>query len=166
MDIDEIKEKVEYCMQTLREKDEDLIEIDVNERTITHKLAEYLQNQFTDYNVDCEYNRYEDNTKKLRSIKNRSLDLSNYKKYQIEQFIWEDKDALTIYPDIIIHERKSPYNNLLVIEVKKSSNNISKDLDIKKIEELMNPPYNYNFGLFLRIDLYNEIDDYYKWFIR
>ena len=148
LQIEEIKEKVEYSMQKLREKDIDLIDIDVNERTITHKLAEYLQNQFTDYNVDCEYNRYEDKTKKLRSLANRSLDTSNYKKDQIEQLIWEDKDALTIYPDIIVHERKTPYNNLLVIEVKKSSNNISEDLDIKKIEELMSPPYNYKYGLF------------------
>jgi len=64
MDIDGIKEKVEYCLQILREKDRDLLDIDVNERTITHKLAEYLQNQFPSYDVDCEYNRYEKDTKK------------------------------------------------------------------------------------------------------
>lgn len=165
MDIDGIKEKVEYCLQILREKDRDLLDIDVNERTITHKLAEYLQNQFPSYDVDCEYNRYEKYTKRIRSKKNRSLDISKFKKYQIENLIWEDKNALTIYPDIIIHKRKSPHNNLLVIEVKKSSNNIGEDFDIEKIEELMEPPYNYKFGLFLRIGLQNESDKY-KWFFR
>ena len=103
--------------------------------------------------------------KRIRSKKNRSLDISKFKKYQIENLIWEDKNALTIYPDIIIHKRKSPHNNLLVIEVKKSSNNIGEDFDIEKIEELMEPPYNYKFGLFLRIGLQNESDKY-KWFFR
>ena len=165
MDIDGIKEKVEYCLQILREKDKNLLDIDVNERTITHKLAEYLQNQFPSYDVDCEYNRYEKDTKRIRSIKNRSLDISKFKKYQIEKLIWEDKNALTIYPDIIIHKRKSPHNNLLVIEVKKSSNTIGEDFDIEKIKELMEPPYKYKFGLFLRIGLQNESDKY-KWFLR
>ena len=106
-----------------------------------------------------------DNTKKLRSRKNRSLDISKYKIDQIEKLIWEDKNAISFYPDIIIHKRKSPHNNLLVIEVKKSSNNRGEDFDIEKIEELMEPPYKYKFGLFLRIGLQNESDKY-KWFLR
>lgn len=165
MEIDEIKEKVEHCLRILRKKDQDLLDINVNERTITHKLAEHLQNQFTDYNVDCEYNRYEDTTKKLRSKKNRALDIRKLKISEVERLIWEDKDAVTFYPDIIIHTRRSPHNNILVIEVKKSSSKIGDDFDIEKIEELMNPPYNYKFGLFLKIGLHNERDDY-KWFPR
>ncbi|KKN46909.1 hypothetical protein LCGC14_0668140 [marine sediment metagenome] len=165
MDIDVIKDKIEYCLQILREKDQDLLDIEVNERTITHKLAEYIQDQFPNYDVDCEYNRYEKDTKRIRSIKNRSLDITKLKKYQIEKLIWEDKKALTIYPDIIIHKRKSPNNNLLIIEVKKSSNNKGEDFDIKKIEELMEPPYKYKFGLFLRIGIQNE-NNKCKWFPR
>jgi len=163
MEIDDVKEKVEYGMRLLRDNDQDLFEVNVNERTITHKLAEYLQNQFTDYNVDCEYNRYEDTTKKLRSIKNRVLDITNLKDSEVERLIGEDKEAITIYPDIIIHTRRRPYNNLLVIEVKKSSSNIDKDFDISKIKELMKPPYNYKYGLFLMIDLENVRTDY-EWF--
>ncbi|MBA7694558.1 hypothetical protein ES703_103169 [subsurface metagenome] len=163
MEIDDVKEKVEYGMRLLRDNDQDLFAVNVNERTITHKLAEYLQNQFKDYNVDCEYNRYEDATKKLKSIKNRVLNIRNLKTYEIERLIWEDKDSITVYPDIIIHTRRRSYNNLLVIEVKKSSNNIDKDFDISKIKELMKTPYNYKYGLFLMIDLENVRTDY-EWF--
>ncbi len=30
---------------------------DVSELSISHKLAEYIQPRFSEYNVDCEYNR-------------------------------------------------------------------------------------------------------------
>ena len=55
---DEIKGIIKCCLQKLRKLDKDLLDINVNERTITHKLAEYLQKHFPEFNVDCEYNRY------------------------------------------------------------------------------------------------------------
>jgi hypothetical protein len=63
--IDEIKEKVKYCLLKLKRRDKYLLEKDLNERTITHKLATYLQEQFQELNVDCEYNRFEDLVKIL-----------------------------------------------------------------------------------------------------
>jgi hypothetical protein len=41
-------------------EDKDLINNSANERSISHNLAEYLQNYFRDLNVDCEYNRHGD----------------------------------------------------------------------------------------------------------
>lgn len=38
-------------------KDSYLSDVDANERSQTHKIAEYLQQIFPEYNVDCEYNR-------------------------------------------------------------------------------------------------------------
>lgn len=37
--------------------DDYLLKLDVNERSITHKLAEHYQKFFPDWNVDCEYNK-------------------------------------------------------------------------------------------------------------
>ena len=34
-----------------------LVEYKVAERALTHKLEEYMQMFFFDYNVDCEYNK-------------------------------------------------------------------------------------------------------------
>ena len=42
----EIEGIVKCCLQTLRRLDKILLDINVNERTITHKLAEYLQQHF------------------------------------------------------------------------------------------------------------------------
>ena len=50
-----------------------------------------------------------------------------------------------------------------IIEVKKKTNPTTGEFDKEKIEELMERPYNYKFGLFLRIDLDDE-DDILKWF--
>jgi len=55
----EIERKVKSCLQILREQDKYLLDNDLNERTITHKLATYLQEEFQEFNVDCEYNRLE-----------------------------------------------------------------------------------------------------------
>ncbi|MEQ8191441.1 MAG: hypothetical protein ABRQ39_25980 [Candidatus Eremiobacterota bacterium] len=47
----------------LLQSDSYLLKYDINEPSITHKLAEYLQqelrkyNEFNDYHVDCEYNK-------------------------------------------------------------------------------------------------------------
>ena len=159
----EIEGIVKCCIQTLRRRDKIILDINVNERTITHKLAEYLQQHLPEFNVDCEYNRYEDYQKRIRNVKDRARDMSNLNSNELAELIWENKDADTIYPDIIVHKRRSQENNILVIEVKKSSNLDTGEFDKKKIEELMNRPYNYNFGLFLRIDLDGE-NDSLEWF--
>src|SRR5690554_3117010 len=53
----EIEKVVRESLDELYEKDIILIQNDVSERAITHKLAEYLQRRFPDLHVDCEYNR-------------------------------------------------------------------------------------------------------------
>ncbi len=56
------KEDIEYILKKaldmLLSKDNYIIKIDVNERTITHRLARYLEDYFPDWNVDVEYNRH------------------------------------------------------------------------------------------------------------
>jgi len=48
--------KIEDGLYTLLKKDGYLLKNSVNERSITHKLAEYYQVLFPEWNVDCEYN--------------------------------------------------------------------------------------------------------------
>lgn len=60
-----------------------LMEIGENERSMTHKIAEYLQQEFPSWHVDCEYNRMEADSKKI------NLD---------------DKPS-NVCPDIIVHQR-------------------------------------------------------------
>lgn len=141
---DEIERILRSCLKKLRKLDKQLLDINVNERTITHKLAEYLQQNFPEFNVDCEYNRFEDLIKKLELPK--------------DKINWNDTEAKSVFPDIIVHKRGTQEYNLLVIEIKKSSNINLSDFDQMKLHIFRQEPYNYTFGLFLRIDLDGEQD--------
>ncbi len=115
-----------------------LLQRDVNERSITHKLAEHLQRQFPEWNVDCEYNRDMDNPKRLR-----------IKKIEITS---DDTEGRTTYPDIIVHKRGNNDNNKLVIEVKKNRSVSCKDktVDINKVKAFTSSKeFKYERGLFL-----------------
>ena len=146
---DNLEVVVKNCLKKLRLLDKKLFEINVNERTITHKLAEYLQQNIPEFDVDCEYNRFEDLVKKLELPKDR--------------INWDDIEAKTVFPDIVIHKRGIQENNLLVIEVKKSSNNNPGVFDRMKLQTFRQEPYCYIYGLFLRINLDGEKDEL-EWF--
>ena len=57
VDLTDILDRFNAAMKYLLLNDIYLLEHDVHERTITHKLGEYLQPLFRQWNVDCEYNR-------------------------------------------------------------------------------------------------------------
>ena len=149
MDHSIVKQKVNNALKKLRQKDDVLLEINVSEMTISHKLAEYLQCEFPDFSVDCEYNRHLDLKKTLKTPK----DLTN----------WDDLELKTIFPDIIIHKRMTNEENLLIIEMKKSSNQTNREFDRTKIHAMMKAPYNYDFGLFLEINV-NDGDHVLEWY--
>ena len=142
LEFEEIKKKVLDSINELYFKDYYIIDNDVNERSITHKLAIYLQNQFTDYDIDCEYNR---NMKSPKEI----------------VFIETSKKG-KVFPDIIVHKRGEASNNLIVFEIKKCKNdNVTdryletKKHDIEKLKGYVNNndevSLNYKYGFFLEI---------------
>jgi hypothetical protein len=89
-----------------------LLAIDANERSLSHHLAIYLFPRFPQWDVDCEYNRDGIDDHKVLDLPARTQPTAT------------DVDARTVFPDIIVHRRGQPgaANNLLVVEVKKSSN--------------------------------------------
>lgn len=118
MDQDEVSRRLNRAMQKLIERDRDLFVRDVNERSITHRLAMYMQEEFPELTVDCEYNRNHDNVKKLVFYP-RTVETN-------------DTDAKTVFPDIVVHTRGTNEQNLLVLEAKKCSNR--QNSDRKKLE--------------------------------
>ena len=115
------KPSVLQCISLACEKtcndDKPLLDVDANERSITHQLAVHLGSYFPDYDIDCEYNRVGIEPKKLDGLK-RSVSS-------------DDTNATTVYPDIIVHKRRES-DNLVVIEAKKQ--NISSELDRQKLK--------------------------------
>ena len=135
-----IHRKVKAALYEFFCKDRGLLELNVNERSISHKLAEYLQQQFEGLQVDCEYNRHGAEGKTLPA----------------REQTWSDNlDAETVYPDIIVHQRGDDDSNLLVIELKKKQSTASVSWDKEKLRKFTDPKgeYNYSLGLLLRFDV-------------
>ena len=57
MTIAEYKRIIIRTLEKFLKEDSYLSDVDANERSQTHKIAEYLQQILPGYNVDCEYNR-------------------------------------------------------------------------------------------------------------
>lgn len=131
----DIERKVRSALQILDERDGCLLENDVNERSITHKLAGYLESLFPEWEVDCEYNRNHDHVKRLREL--------------VREVHTDEPEGKTVFPDIIVHHRNSD-ENLLVIEVKKASNPDNGDADFRKLRAFLQELH-YEHGLFLRL---------------
>ena len=139
MKPEKLKSKVEKAIELLLKNDLFLLEIGVHERSVAHKLAEYLQQEFPEYHVDCEYNRYGKSVKEIRNIR--------------------------VYPDIIIHKRDNQKNNLLAIEIKTKKvgkKKINKDRNKLRNFTSLSGKFKYRFGLFLKFDCKKLIDN--KWY--
>jgi|WetSurSiteA1Bulk_404760.scaffolds.fasta_scaffold45999_2 hypothetical protein len=139
-----ILNRVRAALKSFFAEDYQLLHVDASERSISHKLAEHLQGQFFDYHVDCEYNRHRDDVKRL-----------NF--YDGEKAYPNDTEAKTVFPDIIIHEREHDERNLLVIEIKKSTNRDNERdlLKLKAFTDIDRPideRFCYSMGLFLEFD--------------
>ena len=108
----DIRKLIGRAYQMLIEKDGYLLKVDANERSITHRLAIYLEAAFPEYDIDCEYNRDGLDPKKLIDFK-KEIDS-------------DDTNGTTVFPDIIIH-RRGKRDNFIVIEAKKTSNRDNSD---------------------------------------
>ena len=115
-----------------------LFEHDLGERTLTHRLAVYLEQQFPGWKVDCDYDRLGERTLRLPRGSIVSTD---------------DHLAKSIYPDIVVHQREIP-RNLLAIEVRKASNHQPPEHDHQKLRALTDPHlwFAYGIGIYLVLD--------------
>ncbi|NYB52069.1 MAG: hypothetical protein HVN35_05890 [Methanobacteriaceae archaeon] len=139
-------------------EDSALLRIKSSERSIAHKLAEHLQREFVEWNVDCEYNRDSHDLSKLDSKRLNSwvTDCEENEK---------KKNGTTVYPDIIIHHRLTR-ENLLVMEIKKTSNRDDGSCDKKKLEAFIKEKeLGYQYGLFINFKVGNSIGiEELKWY--
>lgn len=136
MDKEEISRRLARALQKLERQDHYLFVHDLNERTITHRLAMYLQEEFPEMDVDCEYNRVDFEIKRLDFYPANTRT--------------DDTDAKTVFPDIIVHKRGAKGPNLLVIEAKKTTNRSGDDLEKLKAFK-SNPHLKYDYAIFLQL---------------
>lgn len=110
-EIFELMDIFEKAKEKFLKEEKEIIEINVNERTLSARLMFHLQTlllneiyqeNYKEYSIDCEYNRRKEIVKILPK---------EYREL-------EKKDK-QIYPDIILHQRNSE-KNLMIIEMKKT----------------------------------------------
>jgi len=126
IEMDKLQESIIEALKLLIQYDIVLIETQLKEECINHKLAQYLElvllkkGLLNKHDVDIEYNKYKENDKK-------------------------SSDGRNIRPDIIVHERKSGNkNNLIVIEAKK---NYDSRGDRDKVTDLVkSEKFSYSVG--------------------
>jgi hypothetical protein len=157
-----LREMLIESISELFAKDYVLIKNGSSERSITHRLAIYLENrvnqsEFNGLNVDCEYNRNKDlGDGSAKSIKAKYDELTeelqeDYKeRKQDEGFI-----ILSTFPDIIIHKREENFQNKLIIELKPTKSGKSRELDELKLRcftESEHNEYKFSYGVHIELD--------------
>jgi len=126
-----MKEAMNEALRLLMANDIFLLETDVAERTVAARLACYLIPLFPGHDVDVEYNRHGVDSKRVDLPEPYRGDYSG-----------------RIYPDLIVHRRGNDERNLLVIQIKKSTNRQSRDYD-RAVIRAMKMQFKYEGGLLL-----------------
>lgn len=115
----EIEAALKGALDKFFERDAHLLTANTSERSMSHRIAVYLAEQIEGYDVDCEYNRDGINAKELN--------------LPVEGVSSDDDEAVTVFPDIIVHRRGNNDHNLLVIEMKKATARRGTDHDLQKL---------------------------------
>ena len=145
---DDVEARVDRAIEQLYQHDHYLMEHDVHERAIAHRLACYLATQFPDWDVDCEYNKNCGDIKKISTLTQC---------YKNEKDTAKGTSEQRVYPDIIIHRRGQP-NNLLIIEMKK--NQTQNDCDLAKLRHYQSDGLAYRFALYLNIPTGDHLSEH------
>ena len=120
-------------LDTLYANSLEIIVSDVAERTLCARLAAILQRNFDEYDVDVEYNRH--------GVRPKDIELP-------------DADGVLtsnrVSPDIIVHQPGHDDANLLVVEVKKTTNAQPENSDLFKLAQIKEQ-LSYRFAVFLRL---------------
>jgi hypothetical protein len=132
MEREEVRKRVENALRNVAKNDQHLLEFDLGERCIASRLAMYLQTEFSEYCVDVEYNRHGDVPKRL----GLPDECANYRN--------RDGEALAV-PDVIVHERGPDGPNVLVLELKKTTNPDPRACDRERVRAFRRQ-LKYSFG--------------------
>src|SRR6476659_1830258 len=124
-----------------------LLERDLGERTLTHRLAVYVEKQFPSWQVDCNYDRLGERMLRMP----RGTIIST-----------DDHLGKSVYPDIVVHQREIP-KNLLAIEVRKASNHQPPEHDQHKLRALTDPHlwFAYAIGIYLVLGKQSVVAEVY-----
>lgn len=111
-----LREKFLKALTRFYKKEILLLKYKVAERALTHKLAEHLQMEFPDYNVDCEYNKIGNGDPKRVGLLISEVQKKK-KKSCCGNCDMCRRNKCVVFPDIIVHKGGRD-ENLIVVEAK------------------------------------------------
>ncbi|WP_379134383.1 hypothetical protein [Paenibacillus sp. sgz500958] len=143
----QIRNKIENVLLFLYEYDSYLIENNLHERAITHRIGSYLIKEFPQWDVDVEYNRVGNDPKKIHEIESLIYE-EIYKKGLQDHF----NNNMNVLPDIIVHKRGTKHN-LIALELKKWYSSVEEDeIDRIKLKcYLKEKSLEYNYAVFIKL---------------
>ena len=152
-----IIELLKQSVDLLYKNDSYLIKHSVHEQDISHRIAYYFENLLNNYswykkssfNVDVEYNKNFDDLKRVYS---NCDDCGNARCYINQSSYYIDNYQSPCKPDIILHERGSNDNNILVIEIKKCNNECKDDFAKLSAFTCNTSDYKYKIGIYININ--------------
>lgn len=133
MDQASIERTLIEALHELYAENSQILRLNIGEQTICSQLAGILQRKFDDHAVHTEYNRH--------GVEPKGIEMP------------DASGALTwnrVRPDIVVHQPGHDGQNMLVIEVKKSTNPAGDDGDLAKLAEIKRQ-INYRSAVFLRL---------------
>lgn len=147
-DLNILKRIIFVALKEFLRKDSLLLELDVREEALSHRVAFYLEQALEEkkYDLsfdsetieslvtDCEYDKHLDVKKTLHGL------IEKYPK----------KPTKEIRPDIVLHKRNSN-TNLIVIEIKKKKSR-NKQYAKDKALAFVESSYKYKFGIYLEFN--------------
>ena len=175
MDFSDVRYGVKSALKLLNKKDKHLMLYNLNEQAIAHQLAVKLAKYFAKLNVDCEYNGNVDANKGRKEIQMLNDKLGKFKSRRHKPHLpREEVINLSVTPDIIIHKRGRNRDNMLIVEIKKSTNKntYAFEFDEEKVKAYTLPEghssdksfFCYKFGLILIIGCLEHETDELIWY--
>jgi hypothetical protein len=130
----EVKARLSNALESFFKEERKLLESDVREDGLSHRLAVHIGRQFEEWDVDAEYDKMH-------------IDgVPSEKKY-----IGADGKEHHAIPDIIVHRRQT-MENFLAIEIKKLGKNRGREHDFAKLAAYKQQ-LGYQFAAFVEIGL-------------
>jgi len=129
-----VAEKLEHALASFFAKDVKLLESDVREDALAHRLAMHIADDFEELDVDAEYDKMHVDG------------LPSPKKY-----IGSDGRERHAIPDIIVHRRQT-MENFIAIEIKKLGHDAGRGKDFTKLRAYKDQ-LGYKFAVFIELGL-------------
>jgi hypothetical protein len=119
MEEEDVMARLTVALERVAEQDLHLLGVDVSERCIASRLAMYLQEQFPEHHVDVEYNRDAETPKRL-GLPEECANIGDH------------NGRAFVVPDVIVHRRGAAGPNILILELKKTTNQTPRARRSKK----------------------------------